>query len=58
MDTGEDLVIARDGEPVARLVQDRKRIGARRFGAMKGQVAVSDDFIEPLPEAELAVWES
>lgn len=30
----------------------------RQFGAMKGQIEVNDRFFEPLPEDELAAWES
>ena len=29
----------------------------RRFGAMKGQIVVGDDILDPLPEEELAHWE-
>ena len=29
----------------------------RRFGAMKGQIAVGDDILDPLPEKEQARWE-
>jgi len=30
--------------------------GGRRFGALKGQVSVSPEFFDPLPEAELKRW--
>ena len=29
----------------------------RRFGAMKGQIVVGDDILDPLPKEELARWE-
>jgi prevent-host-death family protein len=42
---GEDVVIAEDGEPVARLVAlPKKRV--RELGFAKGQVWMSDDFNE------------
>jgi len=41
---GEDVVIARDGEPVARLVPMPKKAGVREMGFAKGQVWMSDDF--------------
>ncbi|WP_432512232.1 type II toxin-antitoxin system Phd/YefM family antitoxin [Kineococcus sp. SYSU DK001] len=43
VERGEDVVIARAGKPVARLVPARSR-GARRPGVWKGQVVIADDF--------------
>ncbi len=57
-EAGEEVVIARSGIPVARLVRYENRPGVRRFGAMKGRFTVDESFFEPLPESELAVWES
>ncbi len=57
-EAGEEVVIARSGIPVARLVRYENCPGVRRFGAMKGQFGVDDTFFDPLPEAELAAWES
>ena len=53
---GEDVVIARSGKPVARLVQFQER-GKRQFGSMKGRIELDDSFFDPLPEEELALWE-
>ena len=55
-EAGEDVVIARNGTPVARLVPV-KRQGKRQFGAMKGLINLDDSFFDPLPEDELAAWE-
>ena len=30
----------------------------RQFGAMRGRIAVDDAFFDPLPESEIAAWES
>ena len=49
--SGEEVVIVRNGAPVARLVPFRQR-GKREFGALKGRLAVSETFFEPLPESE------
>ncbi len=57
-EAGEEVVIVRNGIPVARLVRYEDRPGIRRFGAMKGQFVVDDSFFDPLPKAELAAWES
>lgn len=55
-EAGEEVVIARRGEPIARLVACKLR-GKRRFGAMKGKIVVDDDILDPLPKEELARWE-
>ena len=51
---GEEIVIARSGRPVARLVP-LEQVPPRRFGVM--EIDVPDDFDEPLPESEIAEWE-
>jgi len=56
VEAGEEVVIARRGEPVARLVRCKPG-GKRRFGAMRGKLAVPDSFFDPLPAAELRAWE-
>ena len=59
VEAGEEVIIARNGEPVARLVSSGKP-GKPRFGAMKGNKAweaLSDLVLQPLPEEELALWE-
>lgn len=57
VEAGGEVIIARDGKPVARLAPVTQDAPARRFGAMKGRIAVGDAFLEPLPEDELARWE-
>ena len=56
VEAGEEVTIARNGTPVARLVPCRRR-GKRKFGAMKGRIALDDSFFDPLSEEELAAWE-
>ena len=56
VEAGEEVVIARNGKPVARLVIAREQ-GKRRFGSMKGLISMDDAFFEPLPEEELRAWE-
>jgi prevent-host-death family protein len=46
---GEEVVIARAGRPVARLVPFRKPQGIRPLGMDKGLFTVPDDFDAPLP---------
>jgi len=56
VEEGEEILIARNGTPVARLVRARPR-GRREFGSMKGRIKLDDSFFDPLPEEELAAWE-
>ena len=56
VEAGEEVVIARNGNPVARLVRVQRR-GKRQFGSMKGRIKIDDSFFDPLPEEELAAWE-
>lgn len=55
VEAGDEVVIARNGTPAARLVPVKKR-GNRQFGALKGRLVVPDSFFEPLPDTELAAW--
>lgn len=56
VENGEEIVIARNGDPVAKLVPFN-RPGIRRFGAMAGRITLDDAFFDPLPEDEIAAWE-
>ena len=56
VEAGEEVIIARNGTPVARLVSCKKR-GKRKPGSMAGLFTVPDSFFDPLPEEELAAWE-
>ncbi len=51
VDAGEEIVIARNGKPVARLVP--VSAAPRRPGRLKGRLRIGADFDAPLP-AELA----
>ncbi len=47
---GEEITIARSGQPVARLVPAVPRLARRKPGSARGLVTISDDFDAPLPE--------
>jgi prevent-host-death family protein len=47
---GEEIVIAKSGEPYARLVPLKSGKAERKSGTLKGQVAITDAFFQPLPE--------
>ena len=54
---GEEVVIARGKDPVARLVPMKPQKKGRVFGAMRGRAKVGRRFFEPLPDEEIAAWE-
>jgi prevent-host-death family protein len=53
--TGEEIIIAKAGKPVARLVPIIKR--KRPIGVLAGKVKISDSFYDPLPDDLLAAFE-
>ncbi|WP_324749349.1 type II toxin-antitoxin system prevent-host-death family antitoxin [Sphingomonas sp. LY54] len=53
---GEEIVIARNKEPVVRLVRAAPPEKKPLLGALKGQALIDDRFFEPLPEDELKAW--
>lgn len=54
---GEEIVIARAGKPVARLVPWTVRTAPRRLGLYAGQIRIASDFDE-LPEDLRNAFES
>ncbi|MBD1203441.1 MAG: type II toxin-antitoxin system prevent-host-death family antitoxin [Rhodobacteraceae bacterium] len=56
VDAGEEVIIARDGVPAARLVPVAK--SGVRLGLLEGAVdpRTIPDFLEPLSEDELEEW--
>ncbi|MEW5847861.1 MAG: type II toxin-antitoxin system Phd/YefM family antitoxin [Myxococcota bacterium] len=46
---GEEIILARDGKPVARLVAFEQPVPRRKPGLWKGKIWVADDFDAPLP---------
>jgi prevent-host-death family protein len=56
VEAGEEVVIARGGEPVARLVRVDP-VGKRLLGMDRGEVYVADDFDEPLDPTVLEEFE-
>jgi prevent-host-death family protein len=49
-ESGEEIVIARSGKPVARLVSYRQTTGPREGGQWRGRVRISADFDDLPPE--------
>ena len=46
---GEEIIIAKAGKPLARLVPLEKPDVRKTFGMLKGKIWIGDDFDAPLP---------
>jgi prevent-host-death family protein len=59
VEAGEEVVIMRGKNPVARLEPIERKNMKRRFGMLKGKIPDLPDefFFAPLPEEELRLWE-
>jgi prevent-host-death family protein len=54
---GEEVVIAKAGKPIAKLVPIKSARPKFKFGSAKGKFVVPDDFSDPLPkEIEDLFW--
>ena len=54
---GEEIIIAKAGQPIAKLVPVRPRGQTRRPGGWEGRVYIADDFDAPLPSDIQAAFE-
>jgi len=58
VEAGEEIVLARAGKPIARIVPIDQPRAERTAGRWRGQIRVADDFDSPLDDDQLAAWES
>ncbi len=54
---GEEIVIAKAGRPLARLVPLEKRTAPRPLGMYAGVVTIGPDFDDPLPDDVQAAFD-
>jgi prevent-host-death family protein len=54
---GEEIIIAKAGKPIAKLIPYATQIQHRVPGTAKGKIWISADFDEPLPEEVLEGFE-
>lgn len=54
---GEDVVVCRNGKPLARITSLATPKRPIRFGLLKGEISISPDFDAPLPPDVLAGFE-
>jgi prevent-host-death family protein len=56
---GEGTIIAKSGTPVAMLVPlDHAKPSPIKFGTLRGQIWIGDNFNDPLPDDVLDLFES
>jgi len=53
---GEEIIIAKAGKPVAKLVPLQSTSSRRNLGIFKGQLNVPDDFDAPLSDEVIALF--
>lgn len=54
VEKGEEILIARDGLPVARLIAEKKTV--RQPGRLKGKIRIKTGFYDPLPDDMLKAF--
>lgn len=54
---GAEVIIAKAGKPMARLVPMQAASRPKKLGLLKGRIKVPSDFNAPLPESVLAQFE-
>ncbi len=57
VESGEEIIIARAGRPVARLVAFERIPGGCRLGLRKGEAQIAENFDDPLPKEFTRVFE-
>ena len=55
--SGEDIIIGRNGKPIARITALTPTKQPIRFGILKGRIKVANDFDAPLPDEVVAAFE-
>ena len=54
---GEEIIIAKAGKPIAKLVPiDKPKKNIRVPGSMKNQIILTDNDNQPMREDELSLW--
>lgn len=57
VETGEEIIIAKAGKPVAKIIPLEKKIAKRKPGSAKGRIKIKPSFFEPLPDEILRQFE-
>ena len=54
---GEEIIIAKAGKPIARLVPLAQGAVMRKKGLLKGKIKITKDFDQPLPDEVIDLFE-
>jgi prevent-host-death family protein len=54
---GKEVIIAKAGKPIARLVPMQEKATKKKLGLLKGKIKISVDFNKPLPESVIRLFE-
>ncbi|HEX21699.1 MAG TPA: type II toxin-antitoxin system Phd/YefM family antitoxin [Actinobacteria bacterium] len=57
VESGEEIVIAKAGKPVAKMMPLANKVDFRKSGSAKGRVVIKKDFFAPLPDEILKEFE-
>jgi prevent-host-death family protein len=55
--SGQEIIIAKAGRPVARLVSLAAPVRQKRLGLLRGKIRIAPDFDAPLPDDLLDAFE-
>ena len=53
VERGEEVIIKRNGEPVADLVRHRRRTGRRTLGALRGTISLPEGWDAPMTDEQV-----
>jgi prevent-host-death family protein len=56
VENGEEVIIARGKEPVAKIIPFPARKKKRVPGSLKGKIHIHPSFFDPMSKEELALW--
>lgn len=54
--TGEQVVIAKAGKPIAIISPHREPVSSRPYGPYRGQIVLEDSFFEPMDDDFLSYF--
>lgn len=57
VNTGTEVIIAKAGKPIARLIPMTVTVKKKRLGLLRGKFKMADDFNAPLSDDVLATFE-
>jgi prevent-host-death family protein len=56
VEKGHEIIVARAGKPVAKIIPFREKKNRMTFGDWKGKIWIADDFDAPLPDELMKEW--